>query len=52
MSLSHCHRHKCVVATLLVSADLNEMGENADEMDEVFPSEAQNDSSLELEKFS
>lgn len=47
VSLSHCHRHKCVVATLLVSADSNEIGENTEEMDEVFPSEAQNDSSLE-----
>lgn len=52
MSLSHCRRHKCVVATLLVSADSNEMGQNTDETDEVFPSEAQNDSSPELQKFS
>lgn len=36
--MSHRHRHKCVVATLLLSADLNETGENAEERDEVFPS--------------
>lgn len=38
MSLSHRHRHKCVEATLLLSADLNETGENTEERDEVFPS--------------
>lgn len=38
MGLSHRHRHKCVVATLLLSADLNETGENTEARDEVFPS--------------
>lgn len=37
MSLSHRHRHKCAVATLLLSADLNETGGNDEERDEVFP---------------
>lgn len=48
-SLSHRHRHKWVVATLLLSADLNETGENAGGDELGFPlSKAQNDSSLEL----
>lgn len=38
MSLSHRHRHKCVVATLLLSADLNETGGNTEERNEVFSS--------------
>lgn len=36
------------MATILPSADLNEMGANAEERGEVLPSEAQNDSSLEF----
>ena len=49
LGLSHRRRHKCVAATLLLSADPDETGENTKERDEVFPSpRRKNDSSPEL----
>lgn len=36
MSLSHSRRHKCVAATLLLSADLHGSGENGERRDVFF----------------